>query len=102
MHYDFRTEAFDPLMPDGSPSWHDTSMKMLNVLMRDSVIPVHRHKDTNEIVIVVRGAGEEVEYETREGDLREVHRVRLEDGTTIFEAKDGAYDPEKTEEMYKF
>ena len=118
MHYDLRTEAFEPLREDGSHSWHDTSMKMLNVLMADSVIPIHRHRDTNEVVVVMRGSGCEVEYDD-EG--RELERVELmaggacsgvmvprgawhtfiahEDGTTIFEAKDGAYDPVETEEF---
>lgn len=122
MHYDLRTEAFEPLREDGSHSWHDTSMKMLNVLMADSVIPVHRHADTNEVVVVMRGSGCEVEFEVRNGVLAEIHRVEMaagsscsgvvvprgawhtfiahEDGTTIFEAKDGAYDPVKTEEIF--
>lgn len=82
------------------------------------MIPIHRHKDTNEVVVVMRGSGCEVEYDD-EG--RELHRVEmtaggecsgvmvprgawhtfvaLEDGTTIFEAKDGAYDPIETEEF---
>lgn len=115
-----RTEAFEPLGADGLPTWHDTSMKMLNVLMADSVIPIHRHRDTNEVVVVMRGSGCEVEYD---GDGRELQRVELvagsdcsgvvvprgawhtfiahEDGTTIFEAKDGAYDPKKTEEVLR-
>lgn len=118
MHYDLRTEAFEPLGENGQRNWHDTSMKMLNVLMSDTVIPIHRHADTNEVVIVMRGSGCEVEYDDKG---RELHRVELiagsdcsgvvvprgawhtfiahEDGTTIFEAKDGAYDPVKTEEF---
>ena len=102
--------------------WKDTSMRMLNVMMCDTRIPIHRHTDTNEVAVVMRGSGEEVEYEVRDGVLTEVHRVRmtaggecsgvvvprgawhtfiaLEDGTTIFEAKDGAYDAVKTEEVF--
>ena len=43
MHYDLRTSS------------DDTSQRMLNVLMKDTVIPVHRHNDTSETVIVCRG-----------------------------------------------
>lgn len=118
MHYDLRTEAFEPADASGVRSWHDTSMKMLNVLMKDTVIPIHRHRDTNEVVVVMRGSGCEVTYDDKG---RELHRVEmtaggecsgvmvprgawhtfvaLEDGTTIFEAKDGAYDPNETEEF---
>ena len=39
MHYDLRTSS------------GDTSQRMLNVLMKDTVIPVHRHNDTSETVI---------------------------------------------------
>lgn len=120
MHYDLRTEAFEPLTEDGRPSWHDTSMKMLNVLMKDTVIPIHRHKDTNEVVIVMRGRGYEATYDDLGQELERVELesgtkcsgvvvprgawhtfIALEDGTTIFEAKDGAYDPVGTEEFLK-
>lgn len=118
MHYDLRTEAFEPKAPDGQHTWHDTSMKMLNVLMADSVIPIHRHNNTNEIVIVMRGKGYEAMYDDQGRELERVlmeagsscsgvmvprgawHTfVAIEDGTTIFEAKDGAYDPITTEEF---
>lgn len=114
MNYDLRTQAMDE-----DPLWHDTSQRMLNVMMKDTVIPVHRHLETSETVIVLRGSGDEVIYDT-EG--QEVERVTLrygsecsavqvprnvyhtfiphEDGTVIFEAKDRAYNPEKTEELF--
>ncbi|MBQ0019118.1 MAG: WbuC family cupin fold metalloprotein [Bacteroidales bacterium] len=118
IHYDLRTEAFEPKDADGNPSWHDTSMKMLNVLMTDTVIPIHRHRDTNEVVIVMKGRGYEAMYDSKGQELERVMMeagsecsgvvvpraawhtfVALEDGTTIFEAKDGAYDPVETEEF---
>ena len=123
MHYDLRTQAFEPLEADGSCGWHDTSMKMLNVMMKDTIIPIHRHNDTNEVVIIMAGAGDEVEYavDSVSGELVEVSRVHLEaggctgvvvgravwhtfipteDNTVIFEAKDGAYDPKTTEDIW--
>ena len=124
MHYDLRTQAFEPIAADGSCSWHDTSMKMLNVMMKDTVIPIHRHNDTNEVVIIMAGAGDEVEYsvDSASGDLVETSRIHLEvgecqgvvvgravwhtfipteDNTVIFEAKDGAYDPATTEDIWE-
>ncbi len=111
MHYDLRTQAEEP-------EWQDTSQRMLNVMMKDTVIPIHRHSETSETVMVLRGSGDEVIYNEK-GE--ETERVKLrygsdcaavqvsrnayhtfiphEDGTVIFEAKDRAYDPGKTEEM---
>ena len=113
MNYDLRTQAFD-----GDPGWKDTSQRMLNVMMKDTVIPVHRHTETSETVIVLRGSGDEVTYddsgnETERVTLaadsgcravqvpRNVYHTFIphEDGTVIFEAKDRAYDKERTEEI---
>ena len=106
MHYDLRTSS------------GDTSQRMLNVLMKDTVIPVHRHNDTSETVIVCRGAVREEFYDADGHKVSEVvlaagsscpgvqvpkgmyHTcVCLEDGSVIFEAKDRAYDPEGTEDF---
>ena len=113
MNYDLRTQAMNE-----DSTWRDTSQRMLNVMMKDTVIPIHRHSETSETVIILRGSGDEVTYDD-EG--QELERVTLrygsecaavqvprntyhtfiphEDGTVIFEAKDRAYDPEKTEEF---
>ena len=113
MNYDLRTQVIDE-----DPGWHDTSQRMLNVMMKDTVIPIHRHGETSETVIVLRGCGDEVIYND---NGQEIERVTLEygsecsavqvprnvyhtfipheDGTVIFEAKDRAYDPEKTEQI---
>lgn len=104
MNYDLRT----------SPE--DSSQRMLNVLMCDTVIPIHCHTDTSETVVICRGTVREELYDehghkTAEFTLRaggdcpgvQVPKgvfhtvVCLEDGSVIFEAKDGAYDPAKTE-----
>lgn len=113
MHYDLRTQA-----TDSDPLWRDSSQRMLNVMMKDTVIPIHRHAETTETVIVLRGCGDEVVYNNKGV---EIERVTLrygsdcpavqvprnayhtfiphEDGTVIFEAKDRAYDLERTEEF---
>ena len=113
MNYDLRTQGMDE-----DPEWRDTSQRMLNVMMKDTMIPVHRHFETSETVIVLRGSGDEVIYNDKG---QEVERVTIqygsecsavqvprnvyhtfiphEDGTVIFEAKDRAYDPESTEDL---
>ena len=108
MSHDLRTQALDE-----DPHWRDCSQRMLNVMMKDTVIPIHRHTASSETLIVLRGSGDEVTYdetgkETTRVTLRagsdcmavQVPRnvyhtfIPHEDGTTIFEAKDRAYDPE--------
>lgn len=113
MHYDLRTQA-----SDSDPLWRDGSQRMLNVMMKDTVIPIHRHAETSETVVILKGSGDEVIYDERGVEIERVtlrygsdcpavqvprnvyHTfVPHEDGTVIFEAKDRAYDPIKTEEF---
>ena len=115
MSHDLRTQAMDE-----DPDWRDSSQRMLNVMMTDTVIPIHRHTASSETLIVLRGSGDEVTYdetgkETTRVTLRagsdcmavQVPRnvyhtfIPHEDGTTIFEAKDRAYDPESTISLCK-
>ena len=107
MHYDLRTVA-----------GKDTSQRMLNVLMPETVIPIHRHQETSETVIVCRGAVREVFYDAKGNKIdefvleaggscpgiqvpsRNVSYLYLScSGSVIFEAKDRAYDPETTEDF---
>lgn len=121
MNYDLRTQAFEGsgVIPglSGNP-WRDTSQRMLNVLTPGTVIPIHRHNETSETVIVLRGAVEEVFFDAS-GAVLESHVLRyggpcpgiqvprgvyhtcrcLEPGSVIFEAKDRPYDPEGTEDF---
>ena len=115
MSHDLRTQALDE-----DPHWRDCSQRMLNVMMKDTVIPIHRHTASSETLIVLRGSGDEVTYdetgkETTRVTLRagsdcmavQVPRngyhtfIPHEDGTTIFEAKDRPYDPESTISLSK-
>ena len=104
MHYDLRDTTEDPCM------------RMLNALEPETVVPIHRHSETSEDVICIRGCVEEVLYDA-EG--KEVKRYRLEPGTecmachvpmnqyhtcislesgsVIVEFKNGKYDPVRTE-----
>ena len=113
MNYDLRTSVGEPV-----GSWMDSSQRMLNVLTPGTVIPVHRHNETSETVICLRGAVEEVFFSS-DGSVLESHVLRygsccsaiqvprgvyhtcrcLEPGSVIFEAKDRAYDPDGTEDL---
>ena len=92
--------------------------RMLNVMMSDTVIPIHRHNETSETVIVCRGKVREEFYDTEGNKIGEFvlqaggecpgiqipkgqyHTlVCLEDGSVIFEAKDKPYDPNSTEDF---
>lgn len=122
MHFDLRTQAEMPGQAghDGDPGWKDMSQRMLNVLMPETVIPIHRHNETSETVIVCRGAVREEFYDEKGrkiaefvleagGDCPGVQVPRgmyhtcvcLVPGSVIFEAKDRPYDPELTEEFLK-
>ena len=136
MHFDLRTQAEMPVQAglddkrragqDGTglagddAEWQDMSQRMLNVLMPETVIPIHRHPETSETVIVCRGVVREEFYDDQGqkiaefileagGDCPGVQVPRgmyhtcvcLVPGSVIFEAKDRPYDPELTEEFLK-
>ena len=88
----------------------DQSQRMLNALEPGTVMPIHRHKNTSETCVCIRGHFEEYFYDS-EGRLTDTidmvpggvvlniekgqwHSLRcLESGTILLEAKDGAYAP---------
>lgn len=97
---------------DMRTSSSDRSQRMLNAIEPGTILPVHRHRGSTEICIVLRGKAEEIFYDDNGqvtervvmqpdtdccGVNIEVGRwhkiVSLEPGTVIFEAKDGAYEP---------
>ena len=90
----------------------DTSQRMLNALLPGTVVPVHRHEDTAETVVCLRGRLWEVIYEEVDNNFRELsrhllcpaegrhgmqvpagawHTIEVLEPSVIFEAKDGAY-----------
>lgn len=106
MHYDLRD------------SEEDGSMRMLNAIELETVIPIHRHAETSEDVIVLRGEAVEVLYDTEGREVERYHLLAgsecvachvpkgvyhtcksLRSGTVIFEFKNGKYDPDRTEEI---
>ena len=98
-------------------SAEDLSQRMLNALEPGTVMPIHRHKDTSETCVCVRGHFEEYFYDS-EGRLTETVDMRpggtvlniekgqwhslkcLESGTVLFDAKDGAYHPLEEDEVW--
>ncbi len=95
----------------------DTSQRMLNALCPGTIVPIHRHPNTTEVMMVVRGSVREHFYDS-EGNFMEsfflkagedclikipagqFHNLEcLEEGTVIFEAKDGGYAPARPEDM---
>ena len=48
MHYDLRTQAF-------AEGWTDMSQRILNVMMPDTQVPIHRHSHTSESSIICSG-----------------------------------------------
>ena len=106
MNYDLRNSA------------EDGSQRMLNALEPGTVLPIHRHTASSEIVTIVRGAIREFFYDEN-GQQTEAITLRfgegipmlvvpkgvwhnlecLEPGTIIYESKDGAYEPMRAEDV---
>ena len=99
----------------------DQSQRMLNALEPGTVLPIHRHTKTTEVVVILRGKAVQYLYDEKGNVTGEVlleaggecagmsiergqwHRIEcLESGTVIFEAKDGAYEPIGPEDIFDF
>ena len=89
----------------------DQSQRMLNALEPGTVLPIHRHPKTTEVVTILRGKAVQYLYDENGNKTGQVlleaggecagmsiergqwHRIEcLETGTVIFEAKDGPYE----------
>jgi len=109
MNYDLRNTPDDP------------SQRMLNALEPGTVMPIHRHRNTSETVVVLRGKVKWLYYNDKgeltdeilvesDGDIRGLsvpvgqwHSLEcLESGSVILEAKDGPWEAMKDEDvLYK-
>ena len=94
-------------------SGEDTSQRMLNAIEPGSPLPIHRHQNTSETVVCLRGRLVEEFYDDLERTCTERielspngpvvalnipagqwHTVQaLESGTVILEMKNGKYEP---------
>ena len=92
---------------------NDTSQRMLNAIEPGSEVPIHRHRNTSETVVCLRGRVVEEYYDELERISTETieltpngqtvalnipavqwHTLRsLESGSVIMEIKDGKFEP---------
>lgn len=98
----------------------DKSQRMLNALEPGTVVPIHRHRNTSETVVCLRGRIRELFYDDNgklqtENELSsggpivamnvpsgQWHSVEcLEPNTVILEMKDGEYMPLDNEDILK-
>lgn len=96
----------------------DQSQRMLNALEPGTVMPIHRHRNTSETVVVLRGKVRWLYYDDQghltesimveaDGDIRGLsvpigqwHSLEcLESGSVILETKDGPWEALKDEDM---
>ena len=93
-------------------SVEDRSQRMLNALEPGTIMPIHRHRNSSETMIVIKGSLKEYFYDDHGNVTGEWicapntnciglnipagqwHNLEcLESGTVLFEAKDGAWTP---------
>lgn len=96
----------------------DLSQRMLNALEPGTIMPIHRHHGSSETVVVLRGRIEWIFYDN---DGNETERVMLnangeprmlnverdrwhslvclEEGSVLYESKNGAYQPLEEDEI---
>ena len=93
-------------------SVEDKSQRMLNALEPGTVMPIHRHRNSSETMIVIKGSLKEYFYDDQGNVTGEWvcapnsdciginvpagqwHNLEcLESGTVLFESKDGAWEP---------
>lgn len=96
----------------------DLSQRMLNALEPGTIMPIHRHHGSSETVVVLRGKIEWIFYDNEgnetervaldangEPRMLNVERGRLhslvclEEGSVLYESKNGAYAPLEEDEI---
>lgn len=98
-------------------SGEDKSQRMLNVLLPGTVVPIHRHRETSETTMIVRGKLFIVFYDDLGGQMERYlldptignygvqipkgqwHSVEVVEPSAIFEVKDGPYTPLEPEDI---
>ncbi len=96
----------------------DRSQRMLNAIEPGTVMPIHRHLGSSETCVCVRGHFVEYFYDDK-GQITDTidmvpggtilnipigqwHNLKsLESGTVLLEAKDGAWEPLREEEVMR-
>lgn len=93
----------------------DGSQRMLNALLPGTVVPIHRHPNSNESVILIRGKVDEILYDEEGNEIGRCHldpsagsfgcvvpagawhSVEVYEPSVIYEAKDGRYGGDGSE-----
>ncbi len=107
-NYDLRTTA------------DDQSQRILNVLLPGTQVPIHRHQDSTETIFVVSGRLTEIFYNEKGVECARYdlcpsegrfglqipkgmwHTVIVTEPCIIFEAKDGAYKPLTSDDVWNY
>ncbi len=107
-NYDLRTSA------------GDQSQRMINVLLPGTQVPIHCHQETSETVVVLSGRLTEVFYDEKGVECNRYdlcpaegrfglqipkgtwHTVIVNEPCIIFEAKDGAYKPQTSDDVWNY
>ncbi len=105
---------------DMRTSAEDGSQRMLNVLLPGTQVPIHRHRETAETVIVLSGRLVEVFYDDKGVECARYdlcpaegrfglqipkgmwHTVIVTEPCVMFEAKDGAYAPLTSDDVWNY
>ena len=101
-------------------SLEDTTHRFFNAMEPGTIVPIHRHRDTAETFILVRGKMRIVFYDDNKNIIEDTilsadngnygvhipvgvwHWVEiLESNTVTFEVKEGPYDPLTDEDIMK-
>ncbi len=101
-------------------SLHSKAQRLFNALEPGTILPIHRHKETDETYILVRGKLSVLLYDENKNLIEKFeldketgnfgahipklqwHTVEvLESGTVIFEVKDGPYTPLSNDDVLK-
>ena len=108
MNYDLRT------------SEDDGSQRMLNALLPGSIVPIHRHPNSNENVLLLCGKLVEVIYDADGNETERIHldpsvgnfgcvvpadswhTVEVLEPSVIYEAKDGKYGKDGSETLDEY
>ena len=104
-------QNFDLRNPD------DNGQRILNALMPGTIMPIHRHPNSNESVIILCGKVIEIIYDDNGNEIERVHldpslgnfgcvvptgawhSVEVLEPSVIFEAKDGKYGQDGSETL---
>lgn len=108
MNYDLRTSS------------NDGSQCMLNALLPGSIVPIHRHPNSNENVILLCGKLVEVIYDAAGNETERIHldptfgnfgcvvpagawhTVEVLEPSIIYEGKDGKYGEDGSETLDEY